>query len=52
MPNGQKRNDPDCTCDVTQGDFHTCPYDEDVNDNPESSCDCCAACTNECAMDI
>lgn len=31
---------------------HTCPYAEDVNDDHESLCSCCAACEAECAMGI
>lgn len=52
--NGQKRDHEGCNCDETQGDFHPCPYDVEINDaDPnEDSCDCCAYCEGECAMDI
>jgi hypothetical protein len=33
-------------------DDHTCPYAEEINDDHESLCDCCADCENECCMDI
>jgi len=33
-------------------DPHPCPYDEDVNNNPDSSCTCCEECEYQCAMDI
>lgn len=31
---------------------HSCPYDEDVNDDPEPKCTCCSDCAAECAADI
>ena len=31
---------------------HTCPYQEDINGDYRSLCNCCDDCTNECAMDI
>jgi hypothetical protein len=31
---------------------HTCPYQYDVNDDPEFRCVCCAECETECADDI
>lgn len=31
---------------------HTCPYAEEINDDHESLCDCCADCEHECCMDI
>jgi len=31
---------------------HTCPYAEEINDDHESLCDCCADCEYECGMDI
>ena len=31
---------------------HVCPYDEDVNDNPNSMCHCCRECEQECCDDI
>lgn len=31
---------------------HTCPYASDVNNDNESLCNCCDACTHQCAMDI
>lgn len=33
-------------------DEHTCPYQEDVNNDSVSMCSCCADCQHECAMDI
>lgn len=31
---------------------HTCPYDEDINDDHETLCHCCRACEQECCDDI
>jgi hypothetical protein len=30
---------------------HICPYQYEINDS-EATCDCCAECASECAMDI
>lgn len=32
--------------------LHGCPYAEEINDDFKSRCNCCEACTHECAMDI
>ena len=39
-------------CNEKTGVVDTCPYDEDVYNNPESECECCPSCRYECAMDI
>lgn len=45
--------DAECTCSETEGDMHSCPYAEDVNDNNDPEyCDCCPSCENECMWDI
>ena len=31
---------------------HTCPYNEDVNNDSASTCNCCDDCAYQCAMDI
>lgn len=31
---------------------HTCPYREELGDDYETLCTCCADCQHECAMDI
>lgn len=32
---------------------HACPYQEDVNDNPDNKyCTCCSACESDCRDDI
>ena len=39
-----------CTGPVTEP--HTCPYDEEINDDRETLCHCCDACAQECSDDI
>ncbi len=42
-----------CRCNVNAGtEEHSCPYDEDVNNNPDSACNCCNQCCRSCADDI
>jgi len=42
---------PSCgSNDATE--LHTCPYQQDVNDDDESLCTCCPDCQYECGMDI
>lgn len=31
---------------------HTCPYQSDINNDNETLCRCCDACTQSCAEDI
>lgn len=33
-------------------EMHTCPYQEEINDDHELHCDCCDECQHDCAMDI
>ena len=41
-----------CTCS-NDLEYHSCPYDEEINDNhDQENCNCCPYCTYECAMDI
>ncbi len=32
--------------------LHTCPFKIEINDDNKTLCDCCANCTQECALDI
>lgn len=42
-----------CACkDNEDGDTHECPYAADVNNEPNSECNCCPECTQQCADDI
>ena len=40
----------DCGNDGTEA--HTCPYAEEINDDYETSCNCCEDCAGECADNI
>lgn len=31
---------------------HACPFQSDVNNDEDYTCDCCGECEYECAMDI
>lgn len=43
----------ECTCDGNcNTDSHSCPYEEEINDNYNDFCNCCDYCTKECANDI
>jgi len=33
-------------------DEHTCPYNEDINNDSETTCNYCVECQYQCAMDI
>lgn len=42
-----------CKCGVNPAEpLHECPYQADVNNDPDSLCDCCEVCTQQCADDI
>lgn len=41
-----------CTCDTEETQEHTCPFAEEIHDDTESTCTCCAECEYECAMAI
>jgi len=41
-----------CRCGAVGEPEHSCPYDEDVNNDPNSICNCCKQCTEACADDI
>ncbi len=33
-------------------ELHTCPFREDINNDSETLCNCCEACTQECSDEI
>ncbi len=39
-------------CKNQPSNYHTCPYQEDVNNDSDYQCTCCKDCEYECAMDI
>lgn len=42
----------DCTCDSTVGEWHPCPYEEEINGDHAPRCDCCPACMQHCCDEI
>ena len=41
-----------CVCGKCEIEEHTCPYGEEINNDYESMCKCCAYCSQQCAYDI
>jgi len=41
-----------CTCATEYDDEHTCPFAEEIHNDSETLCTCCAVCTYECGMNI
>ncbi|AGO48478.1 hypothetical protein Phi18:1_gp31 [Cellulophaga phage phi18:1] len=40
-------------CGVNESrDKHTCPFQEDVNNDSDTLCNCCSDCTQDCCMEI
>ena len=33
-------------------DYHTCPFQEDVNKDSDYQCNCCEDCEYQCARDV
>ena len=31
---------------------HSCPYEEDINENYDEVCTCCVECQGDCALEI
>lgn len=52
MENDENVECTSCRCGEPGEDEHTCPFAEDINDDHESLCNCCAECQYQCAMDI
>ena len=39
-------------CESRKGrPLHTCPYQEDINDDKETLCNCCEQCEDMCAVE-
>jgi len=49
-PDNHSENEK-CTCDEWQ-EPHPCPFDEEVDGDSETLCNCCPVCTEECADQI
>jgi len=41
-----------CTCEDVQHEYHSCPYREEVDGEPNSLCNCCPSCTDDCADSV
>ena len=47
--------DPDenlCKCGKEVESSHLCPYKREIDNDEETTCNCCDDCTNECSNDI
>ena len=44
--------DDRCTCDEYDWPEQSCPYSEEINDDPEDYCNCCPFCTQNCFDNI
>ena len=49
--------DDSMPCERCKGDggtkeLHRCPYNTDVNNDPNEVCNCCNNCQNQCTDDI
>ncbi len=52
MEDTEDDNNLQCSHKDKRQELHTCPFKEEINDDHESLCSCCEACTRECAMDV
>jgi len=41
-----------CACGNLANEEHTCPYNEDINNDSITLCNCCDDCIDECSGDI
>ena len=41
-----------CSCGNEYIGEHTCPYQEEINEDSETLCNCCKECTQQCVWDI
>lgn len=44
-------NTSGCTCSSSE-EAHTCPYKEEINQDFDTLCTCCAECQYQCCQDI
>lgn len=52
MEETEEDNNLQCGHKDKREPLHTCPYKKEINNDSESLCSCCEACTRECAMDV
>lgn len=48
----QERLVEGCTCDVGYHEAHICPFNEEINDDYETLCNCCSYCVEQCSYEI
>lgn len=41
--------DEKCTCNECEHETHPCPFQEEINEDSETLCDCCDYCIGECS---
>ena len=41
-----------CSAPLESAELHSCPYAEEIGGNPDAGCNCCPACSRQCAEDI
>jgi len=41
-----------CTCKTETIRPHTCPFQEDINGDSETKCECCEFCEEQCCQDV
>ena len=41
-----------CRCGSDPESLHICPYQQDINGDTETLCNCCSECEHQCMMDI
>ena len=44
--------DDKCSCGSAGTSLHGCPFSEEIHDDYDRLCNCCDACSHECAQDI
>ena len=48
-----KKKDLCSRCEIRpKNPLHSCPFNEDINNDSKTLCNCCNSCARECAMDI
>jgi len=52
MSDEKKCTGPHCAGEGKAREPHSCPYQEEINEDHDFRCTCCELCTDECAMDI
>jgi hypothetical protein len=48
----EQKFDTPCNCEGRTEEMHPCPFQEEIWDQHEDSCNCCDDCSYECMLDI